>query len=496
MGLGNLAKSPRMTIGRKVITTVRRHQLFSSGDRVLVAVSGGPDSVALLHLLYVLREELDVGLEVAHLQHGIRGAEAQEDARFVAELARTLGLPFHLKEANIRRIQSAAGKGNLEALARAERYRFFAEVVNERKLQRVATAHTLDDQAETVLMWFLRGSGMKGLGGMSPAQSLHLATNQSMEPLRIVRPLLEVSKGEILEYLEAKRASYRMDRTNLDATLLRNWIRLKLMRQLKEKMGQNLPSRLAQQAELIREQEEFLEGLARAELKRIRTAEGIDRGGLLKYNKALQRRLLRAWIEAARGHLRGLDFQHVKALLALIESGPPQGRLAIPGGWELIKEYEMLKVEKRPRSSRSACACYSYCLQVGKDLQVREAGLIIKARAIPAPLPRLPDNFMEAVFDRAFLTADLTLRNFRRGDRFQPLGMAGHKKVKELFIEKKVPLSVRASLPLLVLGDEVIWIPGYGRGEPARVTPATREILHLKAVPGIIEYIDLTGWVC
>ena len=146
--------------------------MITPGGDLLVAVSGGPDSVALLHLLYDLREELELRLEVAHLQHGIRGAEAQEDARFVAELAEKLGLPFHLKEVNLRQIKSAAGKGNLEALARAERYRFFADVARERNLGKIATAHTQDDQAETVLMWLLRGSGMKGLGGMPPTHQL------------------------------------------------------------------------------------------------------------------------------------------------------------------------------------------------------------------------------------------------------------------------------------------------------------------------------------
>lgn len=472
-----------MDLRRKLIEFIKREELLAPGARVLVAVSGGPDSVALLHLLYDLREEMDWRLEVAHLQHGIRGAEAQDDARFVVELAGALGLSFHLKEANLRQIRSDAGKGNLEALARVERYRFFAEIVQEHKLHRVATAHTLDDQAETVLMWFLRGTGMKGLGGMSPAQSLRLDSNHSKETLKIIRPLLEVSKAEILHYLESKKIDYRIDRTNLDPALLRNWIRLELMPLLMERTGPNLPSRLVQQAALIREEEEFLQSLAETELSQIRKAEGIDRGQLLKYDKTLQRRLLRVWIEAARGHLHGLDFQHVEALLGLIKAGPPQGRLAIPGGWELVKEYEALRLEKRQRNSRQPCARYSYDLQVGEDLQIDEANLMIQARAISPPLAKLPDNFMEAVFDRAFLTADLALRNFRHGDRFQPLGMAGHKKVKELFIERKVPLSVRASLPLLVLGGEVIWIPGYARSEVAKVTPTTKSILHLKAVP-------------
>jgi tRNA(Ile)-lysidine synthase len=472
-----------MDLRQKVREFIEKHRLVSSGDCVLVAVSGGPDSAALLHLLYDLREELELHLEVAHLQHGIRGAEAQEDARFVAELAEKLGLPFHLKEVNLRQIKSAAGKGNLEALARAERYRFFADVARERNLGKIAMAHTQDDQAETVLMWLVRGSGLKGLGGMPSTHQLDGTNNESASRLMVIRPLLDVSRAEIEEYLNEKHLTSRLDRSNQDPSFLRNWIRLKLIPQLKEKMDRNLPSRLAQQAELIREENDLLDALAHAAIKEIRTAEGMNRGSLLKHSKAMQRRLLRLWIEATRGHLLGLDFQHVEALLDLIADGPPQGRLSIPGGWQLVKEYETLRLEKQSRRMGQQRACYSYLLQVGEDLHIHEAGLMIQTRAISLPLPSLPDNLTEAVFDVASLAADLTLRNFRHGDRFQPLGMAGHKKVKELFIEKKVPLPVRASLPLLMLGDEVIWIPGYGRSEHGKVTPATKAILHLKAVP-------------
>jgi tRNA(Ile)-lysidine synthase len=471
------------TLQHQVKKTIEKHQMISRGDDLLVAVSGGPDSVALLHLLYDLRGELELRLEVAHLQHGIRGVEAREDARFVAELAAKLGFPFHLKEVDLPRIKSAAGKGNLEALARAERYRFFADVARERKLGKIATAHTQDDQAETVLMWLLRGSGLKGLGGMPLVHPLDRTNIEPANRLMVVRPLLYVSRVEIEEYLNENHLTFRLDHSNQDPSFLRNWIRLKLIPQLKEKIDRNLPSRLAGQAELIREEDGLLDGLARAALDEMRTAEGINRGSLLKHSKAMQRRLLRLWIEATRGHLRGLDFQHVEALLDLIADGPPQGRLSIPGGWQLVREYETLRLEKQSRRMGQQCACYSYALQVGEDLHIHEAGLMIQTRAISLPLPSLPDNLTEAVFDVAALSADLTLRNFRHGDRFQPLGMTGHKKLKELFIEKKVPLGVRATLPLLVLGDEVIWIPGYGRSEHGKVIPATKAILHLKAVP-------------
>jgi tRNA(Ile)-lysidine synthase len=473
-----------MSLVREVKQSIDTHRTLSYGDRVLVAVSGGPDSVALLHLLYGLRQELGLHLEVAHLQHGIRGEEAQADARFVAEVAAKMELPLHFKEVNLPQIKSAAGKGNLEALARDARYLFFATVARERNLGKIATAHTEDDQAETVLMWLLRGAGMKGLGGMAPIQSLNIPDGDSSNQYVVVRPLLEVSKAEILEFLREKQLTYRVDRSNQEPLLRRNWIRLRLIPLLKDKTDAGLSSRLARQAELIRDEERLLDELAQAELGKIRTSDRINGRALCKYGTAMQRRLLRLWIEQARGDLRGMDFHHVDALLRLIGEGPPQARLSLPGGWELVKEYETLRLQKNLRTRRRY-PCYSYELVIGAELNIPEAGMAIQSRKILPPLSTLPNNSMEAAFDMAALGADqaVIVRNFRHGDRFQPFGMAGHKKLKDFFIENKLALSVRASLPLLVLGDEVIWVPGYGRSEIGRVRAETKTILYLTAVP-------------
>ena len=453
--------------------------IFAPCDRVLVAVSGGPDSVALLRLLVELRDEFQLHLEVAHLQHGIRGAEAREDARFVAALADRLGLTFHLKEVSVPEIRAAAGKGNLEALARHERYRFFAEVAHARGLGKVATAHTLDDQAETVLMRFLRGRGMKGLGGMAPLQVMDSIGGELFK-LTVVRPLLETSKAEIVNYLTQKNQAYRLDRTNQDKTYLRNWVRLELLPKIRERVDSRLSERLGQQAELLRDEDVLLGELARRKLGEISTADGLGRDALLAEPIALQRRLLRLWIQAARGNLRGLDFVHIDELLRLIKVGPPQGRLAIPGGWELVREYDVLKLLRR--LVRIERECYSYVFSVGSTLQIPEAGRELRGEVVKPPLAELPANLSEAVFDAACLTEPLTVRNFRHGDCFKPLGMTGHKKIKDLFIDNKVALSVRAKLPFLLLGQEIIWVPGYGRSSIARVSADTKLILRLKLV--------------
>ena len=464
-----------MRLREQVQDFIHEHGLISPGDRLLVAVSGGPDSVALLHLLFELREELDLHLEVAHLQHGIRGEEAKADARFVAELAAKLGLRFHLKEISLPQLISAAGKGNLEALARDERQRFFADVVREQGLRKVATAHTLDDQAETVLMRFLRGSGMKGLGGMAP---LHPITAPAS--LTVIRPLLGVSKSEILDYLGERRASFCIDRTNQDPALLRNWIRLELLPKIRERVDAKLPERLSHQAELLRDEENAISQVARRKLEEIRGADGLRREALLGEPKSMQRRILRLWIEAVRGNLRGLDFAHMKDMLHLIEHGAPHGRLALPGGWQLRREYDRVKLA--PRSARLKLPCYSYNFVIGSTLTIPQAGWEIRSELVKPPLAHFPADPMEAFFDAACLTEDLIVRNFRKGDFFQPLGMAGHKKIKNLFIENKLALSARALWPLLATVNEVLWIPGYGRSERAKITYETASILRVKLV--------------
>jgi tRNA(Ile)-lysidine synthase len=465
-------------ISRKIKDFIHRHRLVSDHDRILVAVSGGPDSVALLHLLEELCEEFRLQLEIAHLQHGIRADDAKEDARFVGQLAAKLDLPFHLKEIDLPQMKSAAGKGNLEAMARAERYRFFAEVARDRKLDKVATAHTQDDQAETVLMWFLRGAGLNGLGGMSPLHLFDIAGGDSAG-LTVIRPLLEVSKAEVLQYLAERRLSFRADRSNQDINLLRNWIRLDLLPLIVRRVGMRVAARLSQQAELCREEDVFLNDLARSRYPAMLVAGELARRVFLAEPRALQRRILRLWIEQVRGHLDGLEFVHIEGILRLILQEMPHGRASIPGGWELVREYDTLKLVKRFRTSHRVC--YDYPLEIGVVLPIPEAGLELHSTRMSASLNRLPDDLMEAVFDVATVPESLSVRNFRRGDRFQPLGMSGHKKVKDLFIEKRVPLSVRIHWPILASGDEVLWIPRYGRSAAGAVSEGTTSVLHVKA---------------
>ena len=454
---------------------VRDCALVEKADRILVGVSGGPDSVALLHVLHNLCAELRLHLEVAHLHHGIRGDDAREDAKFVQDLADRLKHPFHLRQIDLPRMKTDRGRGNLEALARAERYRFFADVVSERKLNKVATAHTLDDQAETTLMWFLRGTGLRGLGGMAQRCEF-LSAGQSFV---VIRPLLDISKKELTEYLQEQDLSYRTDSTNEDRRLLRNWLRLQLLPGLERHFDLQVPRRLAQQASIFRDEDAVLEQLARACFAQMISGGELERRALLDQPRALQRRILRIWLEQTRGHLRGMEFIHIEDALRLISQQAPHGMAALPGGWELRREYDRLSLH---RSGAGRPPCYDYPLRIGTMLSISEAGFEFDSERVAAPCG-LPADLFAAVFDAAALNAPLSVRNFRRGDRFQPLGMHGRKKIKDLFIEKRVPLSLRARWPLLTCGDDILWIPGHGRSGIAPVTANTTAALRLTARP-------------
>jgi tRNA(Ile)-lysidine synthase len=334
-------------------------------------------------------------------------------------------------------------------------------------------------------MWFLRGCGTKGLAGMSPLHPLPSENSAQMLPPAVVRPFLETSKAEILDYIEQQRLAYRTDRSNEDPALLRNWIRLQLLPEIVGRIDSGWPARLARQAALLRDEDEFLNRLARVQMERLRVPGGLDRDSFGQLDRALKRRIMRLWVADNRGDLRGLDYGHVEELVNLIESGAPQARLAVPGGWELVNEYKIVKLRKGSRKKPKR-SCYSYRFDTSMVLRVPEAAMTLKSERIsvpPAPRPGLPRTSMEGLFDAGSLPGHLTVRNFRPGDRFQPIGMRGHKKVKDLFIEKKVPLSARSVLPLLLSGDEIIWIPAYARSEIAKVGPRTREFLCVNAVP-------------
>lgn len=473
-----------MKLEQRIYETITRHGMISAGDAVVVGVSGGPDSVALLHLLNALKDRLGCALAVAHFDHGIRGGESRDDRLFVEKLAAELDLPFHAGQENLL-VNAGASKrgGNLEARARAARYGFFEAVAHGVGAAKISVGHTQDDQVETMIMWLLRGCGAPGLGGMPALRAVG-----SREARRtLIRPLIDLSRSDIQQFLEAEGLSFRSDSTNADTRYLRNWIRAELLPALVERTDGRLGMRLARLSALLQDDARLLERHVSRALRGVVRDGAISCAAFLGLEPELRARVLRSWLEHHLGDLRGLGFHHVDSALRLATARRPSGYASLPGGWTVVRDYDALRLMRGSKAGR-APEPYVYELPLEGEVRVEEAGVTVRTWCSSKEKALIPENLFQAAFDRRAVEGVRELRGRRPGDRFRPLGMNGRKKVKDLFIEKKTPRPLRDRLPLVLVDGEVFWIPGHGRSAAATVAAGTREVWNLE-----VFGIDLSG---
>ncbi len=478
------------TLAQCVTRYIRRHKLLNPGDRVGVAVSGGADSVALLRLLLELRTELGVVLSVVHFNHKLRGSEADADEQFVADLASRNKLEFRSETGDVA-TYSAEKRLSIETAAREMRYGFFRRLLIEGRMNRVATAHTLDDQAETVLLKVARGAGTRGLAGIYPqlsvSSSQFSAGRQASVAGRqqvcasIVRPLLGVRRKELEAYLIAEGQSWREDSSNRDLRHARNRVRHGILPRLERNLNPAVREILAETAEIARAEEEYWN----AEVGRILEAAGRrlrDTGATVGLRSfaglplALQRRLARA---AAENFGLRLEFRHVEEILELISNGCP-GKAALPDGWMASIDKGELKFEPAPQISESIRG-YQYLLPVPGKVPVPETGTLFEVVLISAEKPEACNA--ENLLDLGAITGKLMVRNWHAGDRFWPAHTKGPKKVKELLQEKHVTGEERKLWPVIVRGNEIVWVRGFPT--PARLQPsqAIKNVVAIREVP-------------
>jgi tRNA(Ile)-lysidine synthase len=466
-------------LAERVLKTIRKHELIKSGDRVAVAVSGGADSVALLCLLLALRSELGTVLSVAHVNHKLRGDESDEDERFVAELAGRHGLELHCCAAPI----GPAGGSGIEAAARKLRYDFFRRLAREQRIAKVATAHTLDDQAETVLLRVLRGSGLRGLSGIHPRFILREKGRLLGE---IVRPLLQYRRAELQEFLREQAQAWREDSSNLDRTFLRNRVRHALLPVLTENFGSAVEN-LADLAEIARAEEEHWASV-HPEIRAPSGGPDDEPAGerslrivsLLTLPLAAQRRLIRAWLEAGVPDL-SLSFRLIEEVLELVR-GPAGRKLELTGGRVLRRTQQELRFN--PASDQPQPTEYEYRLAIPGRIEVPELG--IRIEAVVADQNSVPDAERERLLDPARLPKELTIRNWRPGDRFWPAHTKEEKKVKELLNDRQICGAKKKLWPVAVAeGYGLVWMRGFL--VPARLQPpaGAPQALLVREMPGL-----------
>lgn len=450
-------------LASSVLQYVRKHRLVRPGERVAIAVSGGPDSIALLRLLLELGNELGIVPSVAHFNHKIRGADSEKDALFVSDTAKEYGLEFHSADGDAAAHAKKTG-ASVETAARELRYGFFSSLLDRNLADHVATGHTCDDQAETVLMKLLRGAGTKGLAGIHPMLKMSRGT--------VIRPLLGIRRSEVEAYLRALGQQWREDATNLVLHHTRNRLRHELMPQL-ARFNPSLATTLAETAEISRAEEEYWTGIVRDLLPSVFNGHtcALNASALLEKPLALQRRLLRAAAEHAG---ITLEFEHVEELRQLMHSAPTQQpkTLDLPGGVAVLRKTAAggLSLElKQPWQSQPAeAAAYEYRFIWPCELHVAEIHASFQLRLVPPGQASLPDS---SLLNPELLARELVLRNWRPGDRFHPAHTAAPKKIKELL--QKVPRSERTLWPVIASGDEIIWLRGFP--SPAHLTLSAEE---------------------
>ena len=479
------------TLAQRVTRYIRRHKLLNPGDRVGVAVSGGADSVALLQLLLELRTQLGVVLSVVHFNHKLRGLEADADEQFVADLASQNKLEFHRESGDVAAC-SAAKRLSIETAAREMRYGFFRRLLIEGRMNRVATAHTLDDQAETVLLRVARGAGTRGLAGIYPQLSV-LSSQFSIgrqssvggrQPVcgSIVRPLLGVRRKELEAYLIAEEQSWREDSSNRDLRHARNRVRHGILPRLERNLNPAVRETLAETAEIARAEEEYwnveVGRILQASAGRRPRGATMSLGNFVGLPLALQRRLVRA---AAENFGLRLEFRHVEEILDLISNGRCPGKAALPDGWMASIDKGELKFELAPQISESMHD-YRYLLPVPGKVPVPETGMLFEAMLISAEKGAACNA--GSLLDSGVAAGELTVRNWRPADRFWPAHTKAPKKVKELLQEKHVTgEELRRLWPVIVSGEEIVWVRGFPT--PARLQPrqAVKNVIAIREVP-------------
>ncbi len=433
---------------KRLEKTIHDERLINPGTRVLCAVSGGADSVALLLLLNQLSIRIPFTLYVAHLNHCLR-PESVADAAFVSTLCASLQVPLSSESVDVKAL-SAQRREGLEAAGRFARRSFFERVAQEQKCDAIALAHHADDQAETVLFRLARGSGLTGLAAMRSHSGLY------------IRPLLGFRKLELVEWLIKNRIDWREDASNLDPAFSRNLIRhqvLPLLRQVNEQTERAL-CRLSRQVAL---EEDFWKEQVASVLTQYLVVEPegstmtIPVSIFLSSHPALRRRVIRAVLDRVRGDLQQIEAAHIDQVDALLISSKPQGEASLPGAW-VARRYDLMQFRLEPHEIKP----FEIVIQ-DEGVYPLPGGDHLVVELKSTPMSNL--GLFAVEFCSEQISFPLVVRSVRSGDRFKPSGMSGHKQLKNYFIDNKIPHEIRQKIPVVTTGDTILWLAGERRCE-------------------------------
>lgn len=454
----------RMNIDQRVLDTIAKYSMIRPGDHLLVGLSGGPDSTCLLHMLHRLGSNLNTSLSAIYIDHQLRPSETPDEISFCEQTCSRLDIPFTAIQIDVKGY-SNDNRLNTHEAAREMRYEIFRKHAAEINAQKIALGHNADDQAETIIMRLLRGTGPSGLSGIPPVRG------------NIIRPIIETSREEIMSMLNAEGINFVIDSSNLKDVYTRNRIRSSIMPAMK-RINKSFLSVLERTTEIFRDEESYFEIQVTKSLMTLIRSKTDTRIELLlvpleSMHTAILRRILRRAVDETRD-LRGISFLHIEEIVKLIKTSASGARIYLPGGLRVIKDYSTLIM-----TSESPAVMDEYIMDSPSEVILRDASCIITATQLSMDEYNKDQHrpATTAYINAAKILWPLVIRRRQNGDLFYPLGMSKSKKLQDFFVDAKVPRDERDTVPIVTSNNNIVWVAGHRIDDRYKVEKSTESIL-------------------
>jgi tRNA(Ile)-lysidine synthase len=460
----------------RILGFIKKYNLLADQSRLVAGVSGGPDSVCLFHILVKLQEKLNFKLHSAHLDHRLRGADSKADAQYVQQLANDFNIPAVIEQRDVKKYQEEQHIP-LEEAAREVRYSFFSQVAKSIAASHVAVGHTADDQVETILMHLVRGTGTRGLRGLKPSTSFKFPGIN----ITVIRPLLGITREEVLDYCRDHNLKPRFDTTNLSLSPLRNRIRHQLI-PLLQSFNPRINEALLRMAEITGDDLSFLD----SESLRLWNIVTEKENDTISFNKttflelplSMQRTILRTAMETILGNIRDIEARHIEEIIDALDK-PAGKRLILPRDIVFSIEYDRYLLGKNTTNFSSFPPLKDeYILNIPGETVVPDWK--VTADVIDREQMTDRDGDFVAFFDIDRTGRQITVRSRREGDRFQPLGMIHSKKLGEFMIDEKIPNAWRDDIPIVCSPQQIVWVVGWRIDNRVKITDNTKQVLRLE----------------
>lgn len=455
-------------IFEKVLSTINKYNLIENGDKIVLGLSGGPDSVCLLHILCRLKEKLDIEVYAAHLNHQIRGIEAQKDALYITQLCDDLGVTSFVKSIDVPKYCKENGL-SVEEGARKLRYEMFEEIKRKTKSNKIAIGHNLNDQAETILMRIMRGTGLQGLRGIE-----YIRDNN------IIRPILDIDRRDIEAYCEKYELNPRIDQTNLESIYTRNKIRLELIPYMKDNFNPNVIESIVRMSNSLKTDSDYIEQESEIKFKEVSNLqEGNCEIDIQKYSKlhnAIKVRVLRKGIKHILGDTNFVDQKHIEDVIELENENKVDKMITLPRGIFAYRRKNTILLTNKEIVNETIEFCYN--LPSDGFVKIRELNLVLETKILNIDRyksMKLDKN--SKAFDFGKVKGGIVVRSRRQGDKIKLSG--GSKKIKDLFIDLKIPREERASVPIMEDEQGILCVGDYRNSENYKIDNSTKEVLKI-----------------